>query len=560
MLSGLHIKNIALIDRADIEFGEGLNVLSGETGSGKSVILDCINFVLGSKADRSMIRSGESECQVSAEFTVSEDSFAAEKLKSFDIDCDGTIVISRKYSQDGKGSIKMNGTAVTSQMLKAVTMNLVDVHGQSEHFFLLDESNQLKVIDDLCADEAAPIKEELSLLIDEKKELEKKMETLGGDDEKREREIDMLSFEIEEIEKASLKEGELDGLLERRHILNNAERIAGALTDAREAIDGDGGLSENVNLCVKKLSQISSFSKVYGEIAERAENLRIEADDLSSAISDAQDAFDYDENEAESVEQRISVIRFVTAKYGGSEKAALEYLKKSAKRLETLSSGAILMQKFTSRLKALNEEIYSLCKKLTHIRHTRAEIFCQKVEGELKTLNIPDAMVEVEFSPYDEKSATLNSKNGSDRITFLFSANKGEPMKPLGKVISGGEMSRFMLALKTQIRTSPKDISTYIFDEIDAGISGRTATTVAEKFLEIGKSTQILAVSHLPQVSAASETQFLIYKTEDGGKTVTRIKKLSKEEKIGEIVRLIGSIDSEAARTHAKDLIKQFRG
>ncbi|MCD8201129.1 MAG: DNA repair protein RecN [Clostridia bacterium] len=560
MLSGLHIKNIALIDRADIEFGEGLNVLSGETGSGKSVILDCINFVLGSKADRNMIRSGENEAQVTAEFEVEEGSYAAEKLREFDIDCeDGGIIISRKYSQDGKGSIKVNGNAVTAAMLKAVTMHLVDVHGQSEHFFLLDEKNQLKVIDDLCRDESAPVMGRLSALVGEKREIRRKVKEIGGDEAQREREIDLLSFQMEELEKANLSEGELDELLEKRHIFNNAENIATSIGEAKAAIDDDGGCTESLSLAIKKIASITRFSKLYEELLDRLETISSELDDVASLVSELYDGLDFDADEAERVDERISFIRSILRKYGSTEEAAIKYLEDGKKRLDLLLSSDMLMQRYTKRLAELDDAIYAACRELTDIRKRYAEDFCGRVEGELKSLNIPDARVEVAFEQYDEKSAELLSENGSDKVSFMFSANKGEPLKPLSKVISGGEMSRFMLAVKTQIKTDPKDISTYIFDEIDAGISGRTANTMAEKFIEIGKRTQILCVSHLPQVSAASDSQYLIYKEGAEGKTVTRLKRLSDEEKIDEIVRLTGSIDSKAARDHAKELVEEFR-
>ncbi len=558
MLSSLHIKNIALIDEAKIEFGKGLNVLSGETGSGKSVILDCINFVLGSKADKNMIRSGSTEAKVTAEFVVDEDSFALARLNELDIESDGNIIITRKYSQDGKSSIKINGSTVTAAMLKSVTQNLVDVHGQSEHFFLLEENNQLKVIDDLCREDTKDILASLSDLIDEKRDIKKKISELGGSAQERERTIDILSYQVDEIEDANLSVGELDELLSRRSVLNNAEKIVSALESLKENIDGEDGCVDKISAAIKRMNLISSYNADYADIVERLENLRVELEDIEEIASGHEGEMSFSEDEYEALEKRIEKIRSLIKKYGKDEESVLAFLKESKEKLELLKDGAELLEKYSFKIEKLDKNIYEKCISLSAIRQKAAKEFCERVQGELKSLNIPDAKVDVEFAPISFESADLNNKNGSDKVCFFFSANKGEPIKPLNKVISGGEMSRFMLALKTQMRVDTRDISTYIFDEIDAGISGQTGWRMAEKFVQIAKNTQIIAVSHLAQVCAAGENQYLIYKTEKDGKTVTNVKQLTFDEKVEEIIRLTGSIDSEAARTHALELMKKF--
>ena len=558
MLQRLYVKNVALISEADVEFDGKLNILSGETGSGKSVILDSINFVLGSKADKTMIRYGEQEMSVRADFFVEEGSEALKKLKELDVDSDGEIVITRKLTADGKGAIKINGNAVTASMLKSVTQHLVDVHGQSEHFFLLSEDNQLKVVDGLLGERAQKIKEELAALISEKKNLKAKISELGGDESERERLLDLLNYQINEIDGANLKEGEFEELKARQNIIANTERILTALSAVRSVLDDENGCADGISTAKHYVNGISALSDAYAQIGERLEILGVEIEDISETVGDLADELNFDSREAEEIDERLSLIKSLKKKYGADEKEILEFCEKARAKADILSDSANAVEKFRAEIEAVDEKIYALCKKLTALRKEVAEKFCKEVIEELKTLNIPNAKFAVDFAEYDRQTANLSSSNGSDSICFNFSANKGEPLKPLSKVISGGEMSRFMLAVKTRLKDI-NGISTYIFDEIDAGISGFTATTVAEKFVKISKSTQILAVSHLPQVCAASDAQFLIYKVEEGGKTLTKVKRLDGESKIDEIVRLTGSVNSAAAREHAIELINQIK-
>lgn len=558
MLQSLYIKNVALISETEISFDGGVNVLSGETGSGKSVILESINFVLGSKADKTMIRYGEQEATVRAEFSVDENSEAAQALRSYDIDCDGTITISRRFNTDGRGGIKINGAAVTVSMLKSVTQRLVDVHGQSEHFFLLDEDNQLKVIDGILGDGAEKIKKELSALISEKREINKKISQIGGSDAEREQKLDILSYQIKEIEQAALQEGEFDRLCARQKIIANTERILTALSTARAALAEDNGCIDGVTSAKHSVNSVSSLSEDYARLYDRLDSLYLEMTDVSECLSDLCDDLSFDGREAEEIDSRITLLKSLFKKYGADEAQVLNFCDKAREQYNMLSDGADAVEKYNKKIAECNKKILSLCKELTALRKTAAEKFARSVIGELKSLNIPSAQFSVNFEEYDESNAELNSSDGSDKICFMFSANKGEPQKPMSKVISGGEASRFMLAVKTVLK-DVNGISTYIFDEIDAGISGRTANTVAEKFRNIAKNTQVIVVSHLAQVCAASDSHYLIYKEENGGKTLTKVKKLDEQSKIEEIVRLTGSLNTVAAREHALELINQFK-
>ena len=557
MLSKLTIKNVALIENAEINFGEGLNVLSGETGAGKSVILDSVNFVLGAKADRSMIRYGESECMVKAEFFVPSTSKSVEILREMDIDTDGEIIISRKFTDNGKNVIKVNGNTVTVSMLRAVTDSLVDVHGQSEHFFLLKESNQLKTLDEVVGAELIPLKEELSNLLKHKKALRDQVAMLGGDEKERERRLDILSFQIEEIEGAELQDGEEDVLLTKRNKILNLEKIIAALRESMQAISADGGVSDGLRGAVRAMLSVSRIDEEYLAICERIEGIASDVEDVLETLSDMADGLDFDEAEVEAVEHRLEVIRTLKRKYGGDIKEILAYLEKIKAEYDLLSDCEGQYAALTKETEKTNRKIYALCQKITDARKRCGDAFCGRVIEELKTLNIASAQFAIEFSPYTEEDVERVNSNGLDTICFFFSANAGEPMKPLGKIISGGEMSRFMLAIKTQL-SAINEISTYIFDEIDAGISGKTAKVVGEKLGKIAKNTQIIAVSHLAQIAVMSDDEFLIEKTESNGKTLTNVHALDAIGRKREIVRLLGGGEmDEFALKHAEELLKQ---
>lgn len=559
MLQRLYVKNIALIDEADIEFGPTLNILSGETGSGKSVLLDSINFVLGSKADKSMIRYGESEAMVKAEFSVAADDPAAKAVEELDIECDdGQIIITRKYTVEGKGNIKINGNSVTAAMLKSVTAHLVDVHGQSEHFFLLNEANQLRVLDSLCGVQADKVKAELDGYIGEKHRITQLVRSLGGDEQERERKLDLLSYQINEISSADIEIGEIDRLKEKQNLINNSEKILNTLNAVKGIFSEDGGCIDLISAASRQMGGISDVGETYEKLYSRLENLGVDAEDISESVSDLADDVSFDGQEAQYVEERLELLKKLQKKYGADENEILAFLENAKSEYQRLNDSAATIEKCNKDIDGINQKIYSLCRRLTDLRKKRAEELGKAIEGQLKSLNIPNACFQVRFEEYGFDTAKLNCVDGSDSVCFLFSANKGEPPKPLSKIISGGEMSRFMLAIKTQLK-GINGISTYIFDEIDAGISGFTALAVAEKFIEISKNTQIIAVSHLPQVCAASSCQYLIYKIEQNGKTVTKVKRLNETEKVDEIVRLAGSVNSDAARQHAVELIQRFK-
>ncbi len=554
MLKTLYLKNIALVDEAEIAFSEGLNVLSGETGAGKSVILDSIDFVLGAKADKGMIRSGQSECSVRAEFTC-EPELLRPVLEELDLEESDTLLIVRRLNADGRGSLKVNGCPMTATMLRKLTSQLVDVHGQSEHFFLLKETNQLRLLDQIAGTERE--RAEVASLLKERRSYAEKLSSLGGDEGERERRADILRFQIDELENAALKEGEEEELTALRTKYQNAEKILGGLKTVRDALLSDGGASDAVNTAHRGLISIEKYGD-YAALSERLENALAEIEDIGETAESLAEELDIDEREAERVENRLDEIKSLKKKYGGSVEEALNFLSRAKEELQLLENSAEEREKLKALLESNAKKLYSACEALTKKRKEGAEGFTRRVTEELRTLNIPSARFEIAFDPYTEEDLPRANAEGLDRVKFLFSANAGEPVKELGKIISGGEMSRFMLAVKAQL-SSIGTIGTYIFDEIDAGIGGKTARVVAEKFADIAKTTQIIAVSHLAQIAAFADRQFLIEKKEEEGRTYSRIRALEEEERAGELVRLLGGEQGGSALMHAEELLKNAR-
>lgn len=553
MLQKLSILNAALIESADIEFSNGLNVLSGETGAGKSVILDCIDFVLGAKADKGMIRTGAEECSVRAEFS-DYDPHINEILADLDIESDETLIVSRKINREGRGSLKLNGYGVTASMLRRVTSLLVDIHGQSEHFFLLKESNQLRLLDSIGGEAVAEKKSAMRDALAERKRILADLALIGGDEGERDRRADILRYQIDEIERTDIKEGEEEKLIAFRERHANAEKILGGLSAAREYLQADGGGLDALNGARRALSALAKFDAAYGALAERLENVAAEAEDIAGVAESFSDELDVDEAEAERVENRLDEIKTVKKKYGSSVGEVIAFAERAKKELALLTDSGERFQRLSAELETADKKLYAACIALTEERKAAAKGFTRRVTEELKTLNISSARFEIEFEEYDH-DLTKVTNEGLGGVRFLFSANAGEPLKELGKIISGGEMSRFMLAVKAQL-SSTDSIGTYIFDEIDAGIGGNTARVVAEKFCKISRNAQIVAVSHLAQIASFADREFLIVKQEEGGRTLTRIRELSGEQRVAEIARLIGgNQESEYALKHAEELL-----
>lgn len=552
MLNQLRIKNVALIDLAEITFSDGLNILSGETGAGKSVILDSVNFVLGAKADKTMIRYDEQFCLVEAYFTdLSQE--VKDQLADFDIEESEEIVIKRKFDVNGNGYIKLNGENVTATMLKKITSLLVDVHGQSEHFILLSKSKQLE-----CVDHGANVNElksRLKEISDSVKDLDEKLEKLGGNPDERARRIDILDYQINEISAAELKEGEEEDLRSLSERLKNSEKINNALTAVYEALSGENGVADSIIIAEQSIRAVLSIDDQIADLSEQLENLRESANSISDSAKDYLDSFELESVNPDEIENRLDVYRNLKKKYGSSVENINAFLQAAiAERDELRMSDELIVEIMARR----NEEIKNYYKTAVLLSEARKNYSCEfakRVKEKLANLGMPHANFCIDFADLPElNDVDVFSSNGLDKIEFMFSANAGEPVKPLSKIISGGEMSRFMLALKTQ---AGSPCGTYVFDEIDAGISGVTANVVAQNFAQIALNKQVIAVSHLAQISAMSDSSFFIKKIETDGKTFTSVNPLTNEEKVTEIIRLTGGKpNDEISVRHAENMLE----
>lgn len=557
MLNRLTVKNVALIDYTEMDFQKGLNVLSGETGAGKSVIIESLNFVLGAKAEKSLIRSGENECFVTAEFDVSGNFGVQKVFEELEFDVEDTLIITRKFSLDGKSSVKINGNSATLSMLKKFTSLLVDVHGQSEHFYLLSEVNQLKLIDKFGGDDILLLKKDIAEKYRKYKDIIENINKLGGDAKSREIRLDLLNFQIKEIETAAIKEGEEEELVSIKQKLLSEEKIMTALSFVKDALGEEGAVCDILSSAIKTASSISEISEEYNELSERLSSSYAEIDDILSTTSSLLENMDLSEYNPDTIEERLDVIKKIKRKYGDSVEDINKFLADAEKERDSLFNfDEIAKNLLEDKIKSENE-LYSLYLKLHKLRVESAQKFVNNVRNELKTLKIGNGDFKIEFNIVPEKNDCVFNSVGFDAPVFMFSANSGQPLKPLSEVISGGEMSRFMLAIKAET-AKYEEIPTFIFDEIDAGISGETAFTVAEKFAQIAHSSQIIAISHLAQISAMADNNMLIVKTDDGKQTKTSVKQLSGKEKTEEIIRLIGGTkESAVSKQHAEEILKR---
>lgn len=547
MLQTLSIKNVALISSLSIDFGRHFNVLLGETGAGKSIIFDALNFVLGAKIDKTLLRSGESTMRVDAVFTNLKES-TLELLKEFGIEED-EIVLTRTYSQDGKSSIRINGLPSTQSVLKNVGDILVNSYSQHESVDMLKTKNHLIMLDKYGNEKIKPLKEKLQSEYHTFKDIENKIKSLGGNDFERERTKSLLLYQIKEIEDANLKVGEDEEVKERLKFLSNAEKINQAITICEEL------LSDNNDSCINSLQQSSSLlSSISGfgnidECKNRLDSARYEIEDIYQTLVDIKSSAEFDENEYEELDKRNDLIKSLIKKYGGSIEKTLEYLENSKKQFEELENSVALIEKLEKDKNDIETKLNNTAEMLSNVRKTYAQEITKKITCELRELGMKSSSFDVKFNRLE--SITLE---GLDDVEFVFSANKGQELKSLAKTASGGELSRFMLAVKN-IFAEIGSAQTLVFDEIDAGISGETGNIVGQKLNNITRYAQVLCITHLPQVASYGDDFFYVSKTEDKTSTLTQIKHLEGDEIIYNLARMIGGDNvSDIALSHAKEM------
>ena len=553
MLQSLSIKNVALIKEIEIDFGKGFNVLVGETGAGKSIIFDSLNFVLGSKADKALIRYGENLMKVDAIF-----SFIGQNIKDFLVENDlleddGEVMLSRTLFDDMKNVCKINGKSVSLGMLKTVGQMLVDSYSQHESISLLKAKNHLALLDKFGGDEILSIKEKVSESFSKVQAIKKQITDLGGDKFERERTKELLSYQIEELEKAQLQAGEEEELKNKLDMYSSAERINEALSGCEESLeDSSSSVIDQIQQCEAMLSSLSSFENI-NNCRERLTSARYEIEDISQTLKEIKNELSFDEREFERLDRRYDLIRSLIKKYGGSCEKALEYLAQIKEKVNALEDADFLIEKYEKQLEKEEGELSSLAEQLSIKRKKVALDIENRIVAELRELGMKSTVFKSAFT-----LAPITA-NGKDEVEFTFSANKGQDVKSLSKTASGGELSRFMLAIKNIFSQIDKT-GTLIFDEIDSGISGETGVIVGQKIKNLTKSSQIICITHLPQVASFGDDFFYVSKKEDERSTYTEVKHLQGDEVVSEIARMIGGDKiSQVALKHAQEMIDQTK-
>ena len=547
MLSNLQIENIAVIKSASIDFENGFNVMTGETGAGKSIVIDSLNAILGERTSRELIRSGADSASVCAEFQNVGDNVKNE-LEKLGIEKDDTLIVSRKLTHDGKNICRINGMPATVSMLKALGVQLVNIHGQLDNQSLLSPETHCSFIDKLAGSgrELNEFKELYSLYIKKENELK----SLNTDVNEKNRRLDILNYQIEEIQKADIRPGEKDELTEKLGFLRNAEKVLDLLHTAYAALNGDGEMPGAADVAADAASKLLSAADYSSDFTETANGVNDAAMNLSAYTEELRDkiySLDYDPNETERAEERLDVIYRLSQKYGDSEEDILAYLENAEKERDALSFSDERAEQLRAETEKAYNEALAAAKKLSEIRIEAGKKFSADVERELAFLDMPS----VKFIVNDSVGKLY--ENGIDNIEFLLSANAGEEPKPLSKIASGGELSRIMLAIKT-VMSEDAD-KTLIFDEIDAGISGKTASKVSNQLARLSLSHQIICITHLPQIAAMADAHYIIEKSVHDNKTYSNIQRVAGDDSLNEIARMLsGETLTDSVLENAKEL------
>ena len=555
MLQSLYLENIALIEKLGIELFPGFNVLTGETGAGKSIIIDAVNFVLGERTSRDLIRNGAVRAKVEAVFNLNEGDAAFAALDALGIEYDGNeLILSRELSAAGRNACRVNGTLVPVASLKSVSDTLVDIHGQHEHQALLDAENHISYLDAYCHAESLPIIEKIDAIVSRRNELMLKRNSGFSSEREREREMDMLRYQIEEIASANLEAGEEERLNAEKTVLLNAERIRTALETAHMALSGaeEGSALSAIDTARRSMRDIAALNKDYEALGDKIEELYYAAEDISFVLRDTSENVESDMQRLEEIEQRLKLISDLKRKYGRTVEDVIDFGKDAGTKLNELENAEALAAELDAKLDKLKAEYNVAADELSKVRRAAGDRLKRDVLNELKDLGMAKAMFDVALS---DASGGEPRKGGRETAEFMLSANPGEPLKPLEKVASGGELSRIMLCFKSIFADNDR-VPTLIFDEIDTGISGRTAAVVGEKMLGIAKKHQVICVTHLAQIAALADAHLMVRKYDDGKNTFVETRQLNEEEKVQRIAQMMdGESDSPSALTHARELI-----
>lgn len=534
MLQSLHVKNLALIDETEVEFKPGLNILSGETGAGKSIIIGSISLALGEKASKELLRDNDASALVELVFVV-EDEFTRRALSELSVEAeDDVVVLSRKITA-GRAVARINGEAVSVAKLKAVAALLIDIHGQHEHQSLMSKKKQLEILDSFAKHELGDRKERLSVCYREYRKLSEEWEQANMDISERKKELSFLEYEVREIREADLKPGEDELLEETFRRFANGRKIIDAASAAAALTGGDGeNASELVGRALREISGVTQYDSRLSQLEQQLTDIDSLLSDFHHEITSYLDTEDFDEETYYETERRLDLINHLKSKYGNTVEEILSYCEEKEKRIAVLNDYDEYLNQLLTSLKKKKAELEELCSQVSDIRRTQAKLLTKAIREALSDLNFLDVKFTMDFQKTEDYTAS-----GTDDACFMISTNPGEPLKPLAAVASGGELSRIALAVKTVMAESDR-IATLIFDEIDSGISGRTAQMVSEKMHLLAGSHQIICITHLPQIAAMADAHFLIEKSVEHDATVSRIHLLNEEESVNELARMLG--------------------
>ena len=553
MLNSLYIENIAVIEKNEVEFYSGLNILTGETGAGKSIVIDAINAVLGQRASKELIRSGEQSATVFASFSDIND-IVKQKLEENGYPVDDELVLSRTLSLSGKNTCRVNGRPANVSLLKELGLNLINIHGQHESYELFSPDTHITYIDNLANNQE--LLEEYKEKFSEYRKLKKELRDFLNSETDRERRIDILSYQVEELENADITEGETEALTEERRVLMNAEKTVASLHKAKSLLEGMGsdGALDILDDAVTALGKAVDMNPAVEPVFTRLNDLYYEARDINNDISEAIDDSEENPIRLEEIEERLDLLNKLSRKYGGTEAEMLEFLENARAELKTLTDFEANAEALSERVDEAEQKAKALADKLTASRDKASTDFEKRVKDEMTFLNMPNVELIV------KREICALKEDGQDIIELLISANPGEAPKPVAKIASGGELSRMMLAIKT-VLASADVIDTLIFDEVDTGVSGSAAQKVGLKLKEVSASRQVLCVTHQAQIAALADSHFLIKKNVSDGRTYTEISLLNYDGRLRELARILDGVNvTDTALAHAERLMNYNEG
>jgi len=557
LLKQLSIRNVALIDQQMIEFFDGFSVLTGETGAGKSIIIEALNFVLGERASRELVKSGEEKTSVEAAFRLRADEPVLDVLSEQGIDCEeNELTLYREFSLSGKNVCRANGTLINASVLKLIGDALVDIHGQHAHQSLLDEKKHILLLDRFAGRDALEVKARVAAAYQKASEARRLLSAAQFNEQERIRRIDLLTYQIQEIDAAMLSDGEEEQLEEQRGLLQNAQAVMEGLEGANAALSGDeaenGGALASFSVALHMLDGIARLRADYQQLSEKLHALYYDLEDASYTLRDYRADFSFEPGMLDEIETRLELISTLKRKYGANIAQILAYREKCASELDLIDNAEERREQLAKDYAAAKAEYDSESATLSELRKAASERLSARLLPELSDLGMPHAAFTANF---ETLTGEIPSASGIDNVEFLLSTNRGEPVKPLSKVASGGELSRIMLSFKS-VLADLDGIPTMVFDEIDSGISGQIGTAVAVKMRQIARNHQVLCITHLPQIAAYANQQYLVYKEETGEHTRSNAILLTPEQRAREIARIMGSVGTDpVALEHAKQLI-----